>query len=67
MKEYELTVERTYRIRTTFFACDDKTAEMKAGEIAANISDETFMAGGDCDGDYTLHDETGRCLLDWND
>lgn len=62
---YQLTVEQCRRIAIYIEAESDQEAEERMDERLAALTDEDF---NDCDKerDYSLTDELGRTIIDWD-
>lgn len=65
MAKYWLTMERTLRISVEFEAQDDEEAEQIAADINMKTGLEDFYCGN-VETDYSLSDDAGRTILDWD-
>lgn len=62
---YQLTVEKRCRVMVQIEVQDDEDARLVAQERYEAMEDAEFE-NGNVEYDYSLSDEAGRTLVDWN-
>ena len=63
-----ITVEKTLRLYKEFEATDEEIELLEGGEnpFEDEFDDEEMENGGDISWDYSVADENGRTIVDWN-